>query len=249
MARREWEKEGARFAGREKTGGGRVGCGVMGRMNDVSGRALLFFGLDLEFPVILAASRRSGEVRDWSRPGLRIERAPVMASWERETGRTWIGLGRRGLAGALWGEAAEEDLLLPALEAVSLEEGVEACRRALAGAEPFEGGVVLASREGAWACRRGEEGRVLEPGGWIFPAGEGAVPPRVEGDDRVEAALEWLIREEAGEGRDPVRAAALVALAREEIPAGKFLFSPEPPEERSFLDYSNLLERLCGPQV
>ncbi len=208
---------------------------------------MLFFGRDLEFPVILAGSRRSGKSGDWSRPGLKIGRTPVMISREKETDRAWIGLGRRGVAGALWGEVPGREVLLPGLEAPGLEEGVEACRRALGDAGDFDGGLVLASREGAWFCRGGGEGRVLEPGGWIFPPGEGMDPSRAERVGLVEAALEWLAREEGGDGEVPARAAALVALGREEIPAGKFLFFPGPPEKTSCLDYSNLLERLCGP--
>ena len=219
----------------------------MARMKDPAGKVLLFFGRDLEFPVILAGDRRLGRREDWSRPGLRIGRAPVMISWEKKSGRAWIGLGRRGVAGAIWGEATEREVLLPGLEAPGLEEGVEACRSALEDGGAFDGGLVLASREGAWFYRGGGKSRVLEPGGWIFPSGEGMDPLQAEREDLVEAALEWLAREEGGDGEVPARAAALVALGREEIPAGKFLFFAGPPGETSCLDYSNLLERLCGP--
>ncbi len=221
----------------------------MGGMEGPAGRALLFFGVDLDFPVVLAGSRRGGNPGDWSRPGLRIARAPLLASWEKGTGRLWIGLGRRGVAGVLWGEPPPGEVLLPALEAAGLEEGVDACRRAFSGGGVFRGGVVLASREGAWMCRPGEAGRVLEPGGHLFPPGEGEPPPREEGKGALEAARDWLVREEGTGPAPPARAAALLALGEEEIPAGKFLFLPGTPGERPFLDYSNLLARLCGPTV
>ena len=216
----------------------------MDPMNDLVGRALLLFGLDPEFPVILAVSRRGGEARSWSRPGLTIGRSPVLASWEKETGRLWVGLGRRGVAGACWGEAPREEILLPGLEAGGLEEAVDACGAALSRSPGEKCGLVLASREGAWACGAGMGEKVLEPGGAVFPFVEGDPSFQERGSGLVETAREWLVGESA---ENPATAAALVALGRTEVPCGKFLFVPGAPGARPFLDYSNLLKRLCGP--
>jgi len=211
---------------------------------------LLLFGLDPDFPLVLGAFRRGGEPGDWSRPGVRVGRIPVLGSWEKARGRLWIGLGRRGIAGACWGSLPSREILLPGLEAESLSEGIEACSEALAGGDlsPTTG-VVLASREGAWACRAGEEGRTLDRGAAFFPAWDGKGEAfLLEGLDFPGAALRWMEEKGGTSSGSPAVAAALVALKSGSDPSGKFLFAPGTPGAREFLDYSNLLRRLYGPE-
>jgi len=225
---------------------------------------LLLNQVDTALPVLLAASRPARRGFSLSRPGLRSGEPGRLATWEKESGLTWAGIGRSGLAGALVGGEAgviprEADLLSRALACSTPREGAGRCIGSERWREiaPFR--LVLAGAGEAWLVEGREEitSRELSRSSTLLGAEDGEVRPCPPGIPSPAAAGlatgERVARLEAalaggapgtGEAPGASPAAVILGLAPGRPLAGRFLFRPAADAGGRMLDYSNLLRRL-----
>jgi hypothetical protein len=226
---------------------------------------LLLNPVDAGLPVLIAASRSPRPGDGLSRPGLRLDPSPRLATWEKGSGRTWAGIGASGLAGALVGGGSgapppEEDLLARALACPTPRAGAARCEGSPAWRDlaPFR--LVLAGAGEAWLVEGGGEVRsrlLAGPSCTLWSEGSPGVscPPAASSPGREGlgtgerfARLQALLSGEgpaAGGGwpeAPAAEAAIILGLAPGPPVAGRFLYRPAAGGR--MLDYSNLFRRL-----
>lgn len=217
---------------------------------------LLLHGVDPDHPCLLGALFPGGLPS--GRPGLRLAPAPHLASWDRESGRGWVGLGPSGLAaGLLLGPRALSsplpDLLARALSGADPAGAAQAVLEGWGEARMSSGWLLVAGLQKAWLVAGGRTAARELPAGVHLVASEGLLSSPWPGQEELalpapsaparRAAIQAFL-DGPSPGAASASAAAVVAPAGPGSAPGLFLFRPGLPGAAAWLDYSNLIRRL-----